>query len=315
MALIRNADAAKIARDAVVLDLGDIAAQGRRLVEEAERKAASIIRDAEAERERLVAAGRDIGEAAGRDAGHAEGVEIGRREGMERAYAEHASAIGGLLASWEEALHGFKSRRDRLYDESIADVVNLAIAIGEKVVRRTIDADPAVVVRQVSEALGMVSAGTRVTLRVHPADRALVEELFPALVADGVDRDVSIRADETLSRGSCVADYSKDSSSVATRHERHEGVDGEQLSPAARTALAEVRRAAARSERSTVDASIETQMDRIVEALLPGRIASDAGTLAEPHAASEPEPEPGLGAEADEAPPTPDAGPADGGAP
>jgi len=244
MAVIRSAIAEEQTRSAIVLDLGDIQRQGDAMREEAEREAERIVAEARRERERLISDAREAGHEEGRvdglEKGRAEGLEQGRAEAMESSRGE----IERLTQSWQEALDAFESARDGLLVSARADVLRLALAIAERIVKRVVEASPDVVQEQIAEALALVLNPTRLIIRVHPEDRAAAEAVAPSLLKrfDGAAH-CELVDDDTLSHGSCVV----------------------------------------RTERGEVDARIETQLERVIGALAPAAI-KDAGSTKSPEA-------------------------------
>lgn len=234
MALIRNAEAESMARDAIVLDLGDLQRQGERILADARSKAERVLEDARRERERLVSGAAEEG----REKGYREGIERGREEGLragrDEALGATRESLERLDVGWSSALDQFVSARQRMLVEAKDDVVRLAVAIAEKIVKRRIEHDPAAVVDQVEAVLEMLVRPTALLIRVHPEDKELVSDALPGLIAKfPAAGHAEIAEDGTLERGSCV---------VGSR----DAAGGQ------------------------IDASIATQLDRIAEALLPG---------------------------------------------
>lgn len=230
-------------KEAVVLDLADLHRQGEAILAQARDRAAQIIAQGTAERERLI---KDAA-AVGRAQGHAEGLAAGRAEGLAAGRAEALSEQRELLVklagAWTDALERFLNERERLIAEGRREVVRLAVAIAERVTKRTIAANPDVVVDQLAAVIELVSRPSRLRIAVHPADRATVEAALPGLAqAASAARDVELLDDPSLMRGSCVA----------------------------KLADADPGNAASGRPAGSVNASIRTQLDRIVEALLPG---------------------------------------------
>lgn len=232
MALIRRADSATAPRDAVVLNLGDLRAQGETLKSRANAEAAEIIRLARLDRERILEGARAEGFAKGFEEGKARGEDEGRRAGHEAALNESRSRLQQLEKAWLEQLESFARSREDLVLEAKTDVIKLALHIGKLVTKRVIEADPSLVEDQVGAVLSLVSKASRLILEVHPGDEPLVRESLPRLTAKYAnDSHAEIRADHSLSPGSCVA--------------RTEGG-------------------------GIIDGSVDSQLNRIADALLPG---------------------------------------------
>lgn len=230
MAVIRQSEAGTLSRDAIVLDLGDLARQAEALRQQAQAKAGEILAQARAERERLFEGVEALARREGFEKGYAEGLVKGRADGAAAAMQERADALKSLETAWSDSL----AKLDEAHAEALAragrDVIALAALIVRKVVHRAIETDTTIVVDQLAAALAMVAAPTRVVVSVHPDDLALAREALPRVAANLSNvRQTEVAADSGLARGSCIV----------------------------RT-----------SEGGTIDASIQTQVDRVIEAML-----------------------------------------------
>lgn len=234
MALIKQANADHLVRDAVVLDLGDLCRQGELIVEQARKRAEAIIREAEAERTQLVTGGAEVGRAEGYARGLEEGRAAGAVQGRNESLQERSAALAALEAAWTGALDSFNAARDSMLRGAAIDLVRLAAQIASKVTRRTVDLDPRAVEPQLEAVLGHVMRPTKLVIAVHPKDLTVAREVLPDLVSRcDPGMHAELVEDGTLQRGSCV---------VRAR----DAVGGE------------------------IDASIDTQLERIATALLPG---------------------------------------------
>jgi len=242
MAIIKSANSAEMARDAVVLDLGDLYRQGQLLVQQAKERAEAIVDEAEAERERLITGATELGRVAGFAKGSVEGRAAGFIEGQAAGLAERREALCKIEAGWKEVLGHVVGERERLLADARRDVIRLAATMAEKVTKRAIELDERIVVAQLEAVLGLVLRSSRLVVTVHPADRQLVADALPGLLPSfQAVQHAELAEDATLERGSCKARIS-------------ETMGGE------------------------IDASIRTQLDRIVEALLPGNPDGAVGT-------------------------------------
>jgi len=235
-----------VARDAIVLDLGDLARQGNNVRAAAASEANSILAAARAERARLIDGAYEEGFAKGREAGHREGLASGSREGAAAALAERKAGLLGVEQAWGAALDSFATQRDQMLLEARHDVLRLAVMLGERVTKRQVSIDPgSTAVAQLEAMLALLTRPTRLVVSVCPEDEDLVRAALPAVVSRFPAQHLELRADPSLGRGSCVARMAGGAS---------------------------------------IDASIETQLDRIVAALLPeGRAGGgDSEQLSEP---------------------------------
>lgn len=231
MALIRQANAARASRDAIVLDLGDLMRQGEAVKARAREEAARIVAEAKAERDRLVSGAAERGHKEGYGRGLEEGRIEGQADGREAAIIEFRDRLNKIETVWIAALRKFEQDRDAMMLSARQDILALAVAMGEAVTRRKIEIDPEVVVSQLTALLERVTAPTRLTIRIHPDDRATLERVVAGIMDRfGRSPQVDIVDAPELDRGSVVA--TTDSG-------------------------------------CGVDASIRTQLDRIVQVLLP----------------------------------------------
>jgi flagellar biosynthesis/type III secretory pathway protein FliH len=246
MALIRHADATRIARDAIVLNLGDVQRQAAQLMEQARRRAEQIVEEARAERERIVAGAAEKGRADGIARGTEEGKRAGIEQGKAAAVAEWRTKLAEVEKRWTEALARLEAERDGTRAEARADLLGLALKIGEKVVKRKIEVDHGVVADQLQAVLSLVARPTELLVRINPEDKPVTEAALPGLMARFQSvRHVELVDDPTVTRGSCVA---------RTRGQGDGGSAGG----------------------GEIEASIEEQLNRIAELLLPGRSADPA---------------------------------------
>src|SRR5262245_46380931 len=130
---------------------------------------------------------RDDAAREGRDAGMAEGRELARREEAER-----------LSAGVRRILHEVERHRSRLEAEAERDVVRLALAIAEKIVKAEVKRGAPVAENNVRAALRRAVRGHSLEIRLHPEDIA-------RLRAPGSDPSgATFVADPSIMPGGCV---------------------------------------------------------------------------------------------------------------
>ncbi len=205
MAVIRHTESAAHLREAIVLDLGDLARQGEALKRQAQKKAEQILAEAQRTADALVAEAAEKGRKAGYTEGFDQGLAEGRAQGDQRAYEEEAARREALEASWKQALEEFITQRSGLLAETAQDVLRLAISIAQRITFRTLELDPSVVEDQVAEALRLMARRSGLRIVVNPADAAAVERILPVLGARlrGCE-DAELVHDESVTRGGCM---------------------------------------------------------------------------------------------------------------
>jgi len=205
MALIKHASAAGLAREAVVLDLGDLRRQAGRIINEAKAQAARVVSDANRERERLLSDARSEGLESGRREGFEQGRVEGERAGRDEGLLARRAELDELAAAWASALDSFEAMRDRMALDARSDVLELALALAERVTKRAVELDESAVEAQLEAALALVLRPTRLVVRVHPDDRARVIEALPALAGKfEAASHAEVVADAEAPRASCT---------------------------------------------------------------------------------------------------------------
>lgn len=233
MAVIKHAHASTMAREAVVLDLAELSRHAREIVDGARAQAERIVAAAEQERDALIGTAAQEGIRRGHEEGHAAGFEVGRKQGEAAARAEWSARLSAVVQGWEAALSGFEGSREDMLLGARTDVLALALEIARRVTKRHVSADPGVVAAQTEAVLRLATRASRLTLSVCPEDMAAArEELARLHAALASAKHAELVMDPALSQGSVML----------------------------------------RSERGVIDATIETQLDRIVEALMPGGV-------------------------------------------
>lgn len=215
-----------------MLDLGDLMRQGEQVKARARREADEMLAAAQRERDQLIEGAAELGHREGLAKGLEQGRSEGRAEGREAAITEVRDQLARLDATWTAAVAKLEQERDGILLQAKTDVLKLAILMGELVCKRAISAAPDAVTDQLAAVLGILSHPSRLTIRINPDDRTLIEQALPDLITrTKTSHHVSIADDAALDRGSVVATT---------------------------------------DEGGEIDASIRAQLDRIVAMILPG---------------------------------------------
>jgi flagellar assembly protein FliH len=155
------------------------------LLLEARVRAGDLIHEARAEAQKL--------HQQARSEGAAEGREEGKREALPSAVA-FANAGQALIVFEEQMIARYAP-----------ELVRLAVEIAEKIVHRTVAAEPELVASVLDRARQEVVDARRIRIRLNPDDHGLLAEIRPDLLTLGNDdgRVIEIVTDSELSRGGC----------------------------------------------------------------------------------------------------------------
>lgn len=239
MALIRNNQAVMLTKDAIVLDLGDLKKQGEKLIKYAYNNAENIISQAQKEAQILIDNASAKGYASGYEKGNAQGNTQGFEQGEKQAFQDMTEKLKNVENAWNEALTIFRQQREQLMMEARRDVLSLALEIANRVVHRIIEIDPTVVKSQILDALQLISKKSAVIIAINPDDQVIAQQALTNLI-NSINNcnDINIIEDPDISRGGCKL----------------------------------------QSGSCSIDSTIETQLNRIVHALLPSEDINDNNT-------------------------------------
>lgn len=171
---LKSAPATAVTRTGVVKrQVVEASAEARRIIETAQAEAAAIHESAEQAALEL------------REAAYREGLEASTLE-----LYDH------LLAARE--------RRDTALVEVEADILKLAVRIAEKIIGQEIERDAATLTHIVSNALRNARQHEVLTVRVNPADFALIQTQRDQLDPSGRARFLDLVADPRVAHGGCL---------------------------------------------------------------------------------------------------------------
>lgn len=230
MPVLKQSGSRLAIKEAVVLDLGDLGRQAAQLRLAAEAKAAKIIGEAEKEAGQLVATASGRGFDQGVREGYDEGYKKGCEQGRVEAQSQMAEHLEKLQLAFSAGLQSWEADRARLERQARQAVLDFSLKLAGKIVHRVIEVDREVIVNQVAQALSLVLQPMDVSVKINPADRPLLEEVAPRLTAELINiRHVNLVDDDQVCPGGCLVQYGQ----------------------------------------GQIDATITTQMQRVVELMLP----------------------------------------------
>lgn len=232
MALIKHSQSGSMVKDAIVLDFGDLSRQAESILQRAHNAAAEVLAHANEEARRLIDGAAAKGHAEGFEKGSNEGRRAGESQGRAEAIASWNEQLETLTHQWTAALAKFEADRSAMMLDAREDVLVFATEMAAKIVHRLVKVDENIIADQLVAALTGLTRPTSLAITIHPEDRPVVESVLPELLASiGANSETELRDDASIGRGGCIVNTAG----------------------------------------GTVDAAIQTQIDRIVTALLPQR--------------------------------------------
>jgi flagellar assembly protein FliH len=136
------------------------------------------------------------------EAGRERGKQEGRQAEREAQAAALAVAAQQRTRQAAELVESFGQERDRFLQAVEREVVELALAVAARILRREAQMDPLLLTGAVRVALGQLSGSTQVKLRVPPAELELWAEAM-ALLPNLALKPIGV-AGEAMRLGDCV---------------------------------------------------------------------------------------------------------------
>jgi len=183
------------------VDVEQVRADARKLIDTAQADAEAILRRAAMQARELVAKAEARSseiEAQARSDGHAEGVTDGRAA-VSAEFAESVAAMHELVAA-------VRAERNEVIESAEPELVNLAMAIAERVVHEHIAVSPDTVLENVRSALTRLVGREVVTLRVNPADVEIIRQHRDAIASGNDVEHVRVVEDQRVDRGGVVVE-------------------------------------------------------------------------------------------------------------
>lgn len=186
-------------------NLRDLEREGREILRRAREQAEALVRLAERRASQLADDARREGLESGRAEGHAAGLKEGREQGRAEGLAECRQATATVAAALDALVAEFGARREALVKQAEQDLLRLAVAVAARIVRREVKADPGGAARRaVVEAVSLAAERSRVSVRVNPADLAVLGEAQAELAGRFADLGgLEILGEESVERGGC----------------------------------------------------------------------------------------------------------------
>jgi flagellar biosynthesis/type III secretory pathway protein FliH len=125
----------------------------------------------------------------------AEGLARAREEGERQGWAKAEEDVAAAIARLGNALSQVQATAREM----------LAFIIARGLVGAEVKRDPAPLVRLIERCLDEVTGESSITLRLHPADRAILMVLRPELALT----DLRILEDESIARGGCAVESAR----------------------------------------------------------------------------------------------------------
>ena len=207
----------------------DLEHQARAILEEAHAQARRIVAEAEEEGRRRAAVLEQAAKPRGYETGRREAYEQTRAEAAQAAMEEARREYTGLSVALTSGLAEFEQDKRRMLAIAEGGIIALAVAIARRVCKHAAAADSATARENVRALLEMVKHENDIQLHLNPAECDTMQAALPDMVeACNNMAHVQLLPDPNVAKGDCLL-------------KTHNGM---------------------------IDATLDTQLDRIASALL-----------------------------------------------
>jgi flagellar assembly protein FliH len=134
-----------------------------------------------------------------------EGYERGFGAGEKAGFELGRQKAEGLFQKIDDMLKELANCKETVYKDMEVEIIELTLALAEKIVSREINRDDKAVLNTIQRAMKVAATTGEITLKVNPADRDVLFENKEDLTRYGVGDDgVRIKVDESVARGGCL---------------------------------------------------------------------------------------------------------------
>ncbi|MBZ4666241.1 MAG: Flagellar assembly protein FliH/Type secretion system HrpE [Mahella sp.] len=169
------------------------------ILEEAGRRAESIIKEAESEAKALQ---QQIFESARKD-GYDRGYNDGYKDGLQAGRSQYDDMIAEARHMVDDA----RKEKDKAMRDAERELVELAISIAKEVLEHEISVDRDTIVYLAKKALKRCYYSDGITIRVRDEDYGtLIEHLTDFTSAKGENVNITILKDAAIDEGTCLID-------------------------------------------------------------------------------------------------------------
>jgi flagellar assembly protein FliH len=185
----------------VAFNFQDIQAIAKKILSNANAQSQRTLEAARQQAQDIEKSAHEDGHKKGFEEGRKQGLEEGRREGEQAGREQIAEETRTLAETLDEIIQDLANHRLERQNAAEVDLLQLAMAIARKVIRRSLEVED-VVLRTVEAAVELTVERHDIVLHVAPEDLAAAKEHLPHLHARFNDlRGISVEEDPEVSRG------------------------------------------------------------------------------------------------------------------
>lgn len=132
--------------------------------------------------------------------------EASSKEGYEAGFAKAEEEISELQNSLQE----FYSYKEAIFEKVSSDILDIALDVAEKIIKREVASDKTILSNIVNDALENLAKGeNKIILKVAPVDVEYAKDMIPELLSTGqTEAKIYVTADKTVVEGGVIIETS-----------------------------------------------------------------------------------------------------------
>ena len=110
------------------------------------------------------------------------------------------------LEEVKHSINKFMNAENEVFEYIAPDILQISVDIARKIIKKEIEQDPQLILGNILDVLkGLSKDEKRVSIKVNPDDVQIIKENIPDMIeSNGLEIKVSTSADENISPGGCV---------------------------------------------------------------------------------------------------------------
>ncbi len=132
--------------------------------------------------------------------------EEASKEGFQKGLEDAQETVYQL----KEAVSGFFEYKEELYNQVSGDILEIALKVAQKIIKKEVETDKSVLESIVRDALKTLAKDeNKIILKVNPADVEYTKEIVPQLLSSGqFEAKIFVSGDKDIEEGSALIETS-----------------------------------------------------------------------------------------------------------
>ena len=121
-------------------------------------------------------------------------------------YDEGLNLAKSDIAQVRDAISVFLNAKQEVYNSIAPDILEISLDIAKKIIKKEMTEDPQIILANIKDIMkGLSKEETKITLRVNPAQAAIIKQEVPEMSNSlGLEAKIIVISDESVMEGGCV---------------------------------------------------------------------------------------------------------------